>query len=367
MPMDIPAAGHAPIPLPLGIDEITGAWLTAALQVKAPGVAVENFGIVDINRGTCTKIRLSLQMDAAGKKAGIPETVILKGGFEAHSREMCMTHEKEVQAYRDILPQLELNTPICYFADYDAERRQGIVIIEDLVARGVTFCNPLKPQTYQEVARRLSALAAFHARSWDSPKLQPGGEWHGIEDLLLSLSHYMDYFLRSGKLEEYIASPRGAAISVRFQDREWIATALAQLPQLSPDTPQCLFHGDTHLGNLYVDPDGTPGFFDPQVLRGPSLSEVAYHITCALDTGDRKRWEGALVNHYLDELAQHGIEPLEFDQAMKLYSAYLVYGFCIFLVNDSHFQSEAINTAYTARFSAAMLENRTIEVLQAMA
>lgn len=350
--------------LPLRIDEITADWLTAALRTQAPGVTVEDFDIVDMNRGTCTKIRLRLEVNEAGKRSGIPETVILKGGFEDHSRDMYMTHEKEVRAYRDILPQLQLQTPICYFAACSEDIRQGIVIIEDLVARGVTFCDPLTPQSYEAVARRLSSLAAFHAKSWDSPKLRPDGEWHWVEDLLLSLSRYMDYFLESGQVNHYIVSPRGAAASTRFHDTAWIRTALEKLPRLAPEVPHCLFHGDTHLGNLYVDPDGTPGFFDPQVLKGPSLSEVAYHIGGALDTADRKRWEGALVNHYLDELAQHGVVPPAYDEAMRLYGAYLVYGYCIFLVNDSHFQSEAVNTAYTARFSTAMLENRTAEILQ---
>lgn len=363
--MDETRGNRQPLELPLTIDEITAEWLTAALRVRAPEVTVERFEIVDIKRGTCTKIRLRLHMDAAGRQAGIPETVILKGGFEEHSRDMCGTHEKEVQAYRDIIPVLRLQTPYCYFADYDPGRRQGIVIIEDLVARGVTFCDPLKPQSHVEVARRLSVLAAFHARSWDSPKLRAEGEWHWIHSLLPATVEYMKPHLQTGRWEHFTAAPRGAAVSVRFHDREWVTAALAGLVTLSAGLPECIFHGDTHLGNLYIDRDGTPGFFDPQVLKGPSLTEVAYHVTCALDTADRKRWEGALVRHYLDELAGNGIPPMDFDDAMRLYSAYLVYGYAIFLVNESRFQPEAVNTAYAARFSTAMLENRTAELLQA--
>src|SRR5262249_29423705 len=106
-------------PLPLELDAIDRDWLTAALRTRAPGVTVDAVSVVDINRGTCTKVRLRLQMDAAGRRAGIPETVILKGGFEPHSRKMWYMHESEVRAYRDLIPELGPPSPACYFADYD--------------------------------------------------------------------------------------------------------------------------------------------------------------------------------------------------------------------------------------------------------
>ena len=49
---------------------------------------------------------------------------------------------------------------------------------------------------------------------------------------------------------------------------------------------------------------------------------------------------------------------------MRQYGAALAQGYIIFLVNESHFQAEAINTAYTARFSAAMLDHDTIGILK---
>src|SRR5262249_13817085 len=156
--------------------EIDCDWLTAALRTRAPDVTVNDFSIVDINRGTCTKIRLRLDMDEAGRRAGIPKTVILKGGFESHSRVMHAMHEKEVRGYREVLSALGLRCPAYYFADYEAERLQGIVIMEDLVARGVRFCHPLEPQTHEQVAARLTALARFHAKTWGSPGFASGGQ-----------------------------------------------------------------------------------------------------------------------------------------------------------------------------------------------
>ena len=94
------------------------------------------------------------------------------------------------------------------------------------------------------------------------------------------------------------------------------------------------------------------------------MLEVAYHLGCALDTADRPRWEGALIQHYLRELAQAGVEAPSFDEAMRQYAVFLAFGYCIFIINDAVFQAEAVNTAYTARFSAAMLDHDTIARLK---
>lgn len=128
--------GHPVFPLPLTIDAIDCEWLTAALRVNAPGVTVRHIEVVNIINATSTCIRLKLDMDEAGKRAGIPETVFFKGGFPEHSRELAFMHKIETLGYRDLLPDGELNTPKCYFADWDEESLQGIVVMEDLQRRG---------------------------------------------------------------------------------------------------------------------------------------------------------------------------------------------------------------------------------------
>ena len=125
----------------------------------------------------------------------------------------------------------------------------------------------------------------------------------------------------------------------------------------------CLCHGDTHLGNLYEEPDGTPGFFDAQVARGPWQLEVTYHLVGALEVADRRVQERDLLRHYLDQLAAHGVTPPRFDDAWDAHRREVVYGLFIFLINETRFQTEAVNTAYTARFGTAALDYGTHELL----
>lgn len=354
-------------PLPLRIEEIDCEWLTRALCMRAPGTVVRNMEVLQVIPGTCTKIRLQLDLNDTGKAAGIPERVILKGGFEKHSRVMSHMHVAEVMGYRDIFPFVDLSTPACYFADYDEAREQGIVIMEDLVASGVEFCSVLRPQTFEQVAQRLTAFARFHSQTWQSPEFKPGGRWQGVPEGELALRVYMDqYLLKPLEWKRFVDLPRGAACSARLHDLDRIIKAFDRLTAFSRTLPHSILHGDTHPGNLFRWADGSPGFLDSLPGRGPVMMEIAYHVTGALDTADRRRWEAALVQHYLNELRRNGVDAPSFDEAMRQYQAFLLNGHIIFLVNESIYQPEAVNTAYTARFSAAMLDHGTLELIDSL-
>jgi len=351
-------------PLPTAIEDITTAWLEAALQERNPGIKLNDSAILDVNHGTCTKIRIRLEPDAAGKAAGIPERVILKGGFEAHSRMMDYMHHEEVHAYADVAPHSPLRFPACYFSGFDAQAKQGIVIMEDLVARGVTFLHPQRPEKPEAVARRLTMLARHHAMTWGSADIRPGGRFDWATNV--ADATYFSTVLTPEIWQGYVDSARGAAASVCFHDLAWMKTAIEKLNRFGRTLPNMLIHGDTHLGNLYVDTDGEPGFFDSLPHVAPSMFEISYHITGALDVPVRRQHERALVAHYRDELIRCGVDAPSMDDLMHQFGCYLANGYAIFLVNASEFQPEAINTAYTARFSSAMLDHDTIGLLEAL-
>jgi hypothetical protein len=346
--------------LPVTIEGITRDWLEAALRTRAPEARLNRFEIVDINHGTCTKIRLALDVE----DADIPGRVILKGGFEPHSRAMPYMHKQEYHAYADVAPHSPLRFPACYYAGFDTEAGQGIVIMDDLVARGVAFLHPQRPDSPEAVARRLSALARHHAMSWNKD-IAPG-ERFGWADNIADATEYFATVLQPDIWASYVASSRGAAASVCFHDLDWIKDALSRVNAFGRTMPQTLIHGDTHLGNLYVDIDGEPGFFDSLPHIAPAMYEIAYHVTGALDVPVRRAHERALVGHYREELICQGVDAPSLDAFMHAFGLMLVNGFAVFMVNASDFQPEAINTAYVARFSSAMLDHDTLGSVAAL-
>lgn len=351
--------------LPTELEGITRDWLEAALSGYAPGVRVRDFETVDMIRATCTKIRLKLDLENNPPDAPIPETVILKGGFEPHSRKMSSMHKDECLSYATLAPVLGLRTPVPYFSAWDEDNAQGIVIMEDLVARGVEFCSPLKPQSFEQVERRIKVLGGFHAQTWDSPEIQPGGRWGWLTDTTVMWPHF-DQYLEPEVWDHYIHLPQGAAVSTEFHDRDWMRDALKRMAVLARSLPYCACHGDTHLGNLYVDVDGEPGFFDCISYAGPGMIEITYHLVCALDLATRRKHEGALIQTYLETLRANGATPPSFDEAMHQYGCFLAFAYLVFIINETIFQPGANNTAYTARISQAMLDHDTKAKLAAI-
>lgn len=360
-----PAIVMSDMALPITPEGITPEWLQAALRWRHPGVVVQAVAVQDVILGTSTKIRVRPTY-APGADAGLPATLIVKGGFESHSPSMKGTYLAEICAYRDVLPFVDMHTPRCFYAGSDPASHQSIVVMEDLVPRQAVFLHAQQPQRPDQVARRLEAMARYHAQTWNSPAFAPGERWAHIVSRHEGFGVvYHERYLVPEVWQHYMASPRGAAVSTRLHDVAWMRRALHALGEYHRRFPACLMHGDTHLGNLYEEADGTPGFLDMQVARAPWFMDVTYHIVCALDIDERPKAEAALLKHYLGALKGHGVDAPTFDAAMAAYRREIAYGLFIFLINETRFQTEAINTAYTARFGAAALEHGTIELLSA--
>ena len=353
-------------PLPLEKEEITSEWLSTALAIRAPGAQVTSFEILKVKTGFTTIMWLRLELNDLARKEGIPEVVILKGGFEPHSRARARTYVMEAVGYRD-LEHLGLKMPKVFFVDAEPERAQAIIIMEDLNRRGVRFFHGLQPASYEQMQKRLTELAAFHAKTWDSPDLRPGGRYaHILANGALTTNAYMETrnFYSEAEWQELITRPQGAAASVHFHDPEFHRAGLLHLAKLNEELPNCIVHGDTHQGNLYEDLDGRPGFFDILPRREPMYHELAYTITCGLDPLDRREWEHLLVRQYLQELARNGVE-LDFDETMYYYAIYLHLGYAFFLMNDPYFQTVSFNTIHMVRFSNAMIDHNTKRLLTA--
>jgi len=354
--VDILAPQEA-LPLPINPHGVTASWLTAALRQRRQALTVTESEVVDIITGTSTKIRVRLRCEGPGSE-DMPPTLIVKGGFEEHSRDMGPMYANETRFYADVLPYVSMPSPVCYFAGSDPGSHQSIVIMEDLKRPGLEFCDALRPHSFEQVARRMDAMARYHAETWNSPEFEAGGRWADIGSRFETWGlEFMNRFFVPEVWEHYMASPRGAATSVQWHDGEWMQHALKMIGDIQFQQPRCMIHGDTHLGNLFIYEDGSPGFFDAQVARTAWHHEVSYHIACALDSADRARWEGALLERYLSALRGHGIDAPDFEAAWLDYRRSMAWGLFIFLTNPTKYQTESVNTAYAARFSIAALDH----------
>lgn len=341
--------------LPHTLADISPEWLSKLLAQGEPNLVVDSVAIVDVQHGACTKVRLA----ARTNRNDFPSSLMMKVGFEPHSTHMRSMHVNEYHAYADLLPTVSLNAPKCFGAAIDSEGR-ALVILEDLCLRNVKFLTLQEPIDFELAKRFLEGLARFHARWWNAPDLDERFGWapDTSED---GVAHYFHLLKTTEQFQRYATAPRGAAMPKVLLDPDRVRAAHLAMTAAhkSESMGMVVNHGDMHLGNLYLDADDAPGFLDMQPRRGAWSIDVSYFLIAGLDLVDRRRWEGALLQHYLHSLALEGIEAPSFDKAWSAYRRDVIWGLLIWMLNSSKFQTEANNTAAAVRFATAMIDHDT--------
>jgi aminoglycoside/choline kinase family phosphotransferase len=85
--------------------------------------------------------------------------------------------------------------------------------------------------------------------------------------------------------------------------------------------PLTLLHGDSHLGNFFVEGDEM-GMIDFQAAHwGKGIRDVQYFLIDSLPVDMLAVNEHALVRFYTEQLAEQGVQ-LSFDTAWEQYRAY---------------------------------------------
>lgn len=153
---------------------------------------------------------------------------------------------------------------------------------------------------------------------------------------------------------------QGISEPVRRADR--LIAAMAAMDRLRAAAPTCLVHGDLHTGNIYEQADGRPGLIDWQVVQhGVWALDVAYHLATVLDPDELARHERALLDHYLDRLATHGVTPPDRDQAWSLYRSYLPYGLFMWAITRA--VDRPVIEHLTERLGHAVERHRSLDLL----
>jgi Phosphotransferase enzyme family len=350
-------------PLPLTADGVTATWLSAGLRTRYPGVVITQAEPVRLVDGTATKVLLRLAYGPPVPRDGLPDRMCVKGGFGAHREYLggMGLYSGEVRFYNEIAPLYELTRPASYFGLTQTDPAQGIVALEDLEARGVTFARATRPLGVQLARAGLDTLAALHGQSWEDDR--PGRL--GVEPLLPATTEpLLRDFLTA--LPERFAAPRGFAAPVVLHEPDRLRAAFTAYRAEAQQGAVCVVHGDAHIGNAYVEPDGRVGFVDWQtVALGPWVHDVNYFLVSALDVPDRRAHERDLLGHYLKALATFGVPAPGLDEAWSDYRRATVYGFLSWLCNLDLWQPADVNTATYARFGLAMIDHDTYAALGA--
>lgn len=348
-------------PLPLTADGVTADWLTAGLRTHDPDVVIDQVEPLHVIDGTATKVLLRLAYRPHSGRDGLPDQMCVKGGFGAFRDYLggVGLYGSEVRFYNEIAPLYELTCPASYFGLTQVDPVQGVVALEDLQARGVTFARATRPLSVEAAAAGLDTLAALHGQSWGDERPRR----LGVEPLLSEatepiLQNFFD------ALAERFAAPRAFAAPVALHDPDRLRAAYAAY-RVGVQGAVCVVHGDAHIGNAYIEPDGRVGFVDWQTVAvGHWVHDVNYFLVSALDVPDRRAHERELLGHYLETLSTFGVSAPGPDEAWSDYRRATVHGFLSWLCNPDVWQPAEVNTATYARFGMAMVEHGTYAALE---
>jgi aminoglycoside/choline kinase family phosphotransferase len=342
------------IDIPQNLEDVSPEWLSAARAGERPGVRVASVRSESLHQGTASTWRLHLGY-AAGSPPG-PGTACIKSGFALpHAARLAQTglYRKEAVVYLQVLPQARARVPACYAANYD-DKGRGFMLMEDLVAAGGGFCNPVQALSVAQVAEGVEQLARLHAASWGDPTVyEPQWMHHGVP-----LSEE-DPFWNAlfDQYAEALETPHSGAMARIFRDPEVMRTAFNRLRAFDDPIACSLIHGDAHVGNFFVERNGDPGMADFQcVQRGHVTHDLATFMGSALDIIDRREHEQMLLRRYLAQLQRLGVAAPDFDEIWLGYRRHLLYALAVWLFTTDGYQPQLHLVTNIFRYSMAALD-----------
>lgn len=351
-------------PVPSSIEELTPEWLTAALSDAFPGAEITGCEVADVLYGSAAKVRMNI----TGSGANLPSSLVVKGSFtqglgdDEVARQwhalMVRVNEAERRFYGQAAELLDDRVPRCWFAAGD--ERNSVLILEDLNARkgGVRYGDFRRPLSADEMASILDVLATLHAARWDDKQLaaQP------LPDGFLE-GGMLDAWLSEANWNQQMARPRAERVPEELSDYRLVSTAIRRAWDLKRSGPQCLVHGDPHIGNMFFDAHGG-GYLDWQLFSsGHWAADVVYALAGAMSIEDRRKHERDLLRHYLDRIDALTKAAPSFDDAWRAYRMFAFWGVSVLLTPGEGIQSEEYNAVVGERHARAAVDLESLSLL----
>lgn len=338
------------LPVPRDWNEITPAWMTAALARTHPGAVVEKVAVCDAADGTNRRARIELVYE---RGEGPPSVFVKAPGRLMHRLALSALRAVATEAQ---LAELGLALPIehpeMYAGGYDRRRIAAIVVMEDITNRGSTPNEATRPLTPEEVEDGLDGLAGLHAAYWENPPpfFRPwklGPVWAPISggSLYRGLRRLPDDLMPAG-------------VDARTLEREFRRSAIS-----AASGPQTVLHGDPHPGNTYALAGNRTGFYDWQLVRRGNWShDVGYFVAGSLSVEDRREHERDLLSSYLNALRNNGAPAPEPEEAWDRYRMSPPFGLATWLhtLSGGSFQPRDVCLVTIERFAAAYADLKTI-------
>jgi len=345
--------------IPQAWDSVTPEWMTAALADSFPGVEVNDVAVVLRDDGTNRRARLALTY--AGRQG--PATVFMKASDLEHAAVNARTggvfNEPRLFASGVALP---LDHPAVHRTLIDEPRLDFMMVMEDITGRGGDPRDATRPMTIDQVRNGVRSLARLHSAYWGDrwgryPQLswiEPFVAWRGMATGIdIGLERVGDSI---------------AAEVRRLDGKQIMRDIWVPFVATLATGGQTLVHGDAHIGNTYVLPDGSVGFLDWQVVRraNPAI-DLGYFLQGSCTIEDRRSAERELVEDYRLALELPADELPSSDDVWLRYRSSTAHGLAVWLVTAaSDWQRFEVSLALSQRYAAAFVDLDAIAAIAAL-
>jgi hypothetical protein len=358
-------------------DDVTPDVLTSLLRRHHPEVAVTAVRLGHTWQGTTS--HLHLDVDYADPHTRLPKRLFAKTQLrtvhdlpEAFDESLSeggggtVLYDDETRFYRDLRPDLEVETMTTYFADHLDGPSQFLILGEDITLRGAEVPDAVAGLSVEQVDALLSTLSRVHAPFWGTPRLAGGGDLSWLED---PVTGKFAEFLRANGfaiIRALIDAPyKTALLAAAGTDMDGMEAAFWRLQERVARGPVTLLHGDPHPRNTYVLPDGRLGVLDWQLIRRGSWShDVGYALIAALPPELRRNHERELLDNYRGRLLDAGVTSAPDREAMwAAYRESPAWGFCMWAIAPDQMYSVEVVGAVLGRFAEAYSDLGTGKLL----
>jgi len=281
---------------PVNADNLTASWLSGALGVEVRGFEVEYFGEGAGIIGLVTRVHLD-------SPAG-PDSIIAKFPSPAEeNRAVAATYDmygREVNFYKHLAPQIDLRVPECYYAEFNPQTAEFILLLEDL--KDLRIGDQVAGCTEADARMVIAGIAKFHASTWQTKQLlvshnnpaQCAGMQAGFE---------MGWPVVCEQFADLIPTD--------------VKDIAATLPQHVPDLleqmcqePVCAIHADVRLDNVFFGDEEIALVDWQSVCTSAPEQDLAYFVTQSLsdELRNAEDWVALYHQHLVDAGIDYSLE-----------------------------------------------------------
>ncbi len=314
--------------IPANAEEIDATWLSAVLGDRFPGALATSVEVIDTHSGTTGRARLRVVWEGGAEAqpdrpspsspSSPPSTIFAKfAPSDPLQREIVISTgmgRREARFFDGFADEIPIRIPAPLWSGWNEAGDAYIMLMEDLAAVGCRFPNS-RDENSRHPERMIDTLARLHGQYWEDPRFGSGPE---LDWIAPPMRHEMGPLLVASALEQF-----ASRMPEPFRDlAELYIHHTDAVNDLLDSGPRTLLHGDSHIGNTFVDGDQV-GLLDWACIAvGPGLRDFAYYVCNSLPVKRRQRDEGALLRRYLAALAACGGPEIEEKAASDLYCRY---------------------------------------------